>query len=104
MDLIATAWNPSGFEPARTLIVPANYGTEGSQANWEWTPSYVPPGGPTDRNPHAQVFNNVTPIVWNIQVIPPDELARYQTQVRQQARQLPANYNPPGTASLDFKG
>lgn len=104
MDLIATAWVPSGFEAARTLVVPANYGTEGSQANWEWTPSYVPANGPQGRNPHVQVDNDLSPIVWNLEVVPQDELARYQTQVRQQARQLPANYTPPGTASLDFKG
>jgi hypothetical protein len=104
MDLIYASWVPSHYDAGRTAQIPANFGTEGSLSINDWTPTYVPVNGAAGRNPHVPVTNHVDPIDWRQIVVGPEEAARFQTQLLSRATMVPANFVPPGTASLQPPG
>lgn len=100
-QLVASGYHPSLFHGGSTMQQPSNYGTEGSLAAWEWTPTIV---GPTGPNPHNALFNLLVPIRWDLQILTDDSQAvRGQVSLTQVPQQESAQYTTPGTASLVYE-
>lgn len=95
-------WIANGLREGRVVVVPANYGQQGSLPFWQkmflnLIGQPLEPAG----LPHKPVWNILIPSPnWHLQVLTKQQLQTFENAQDVQAPQLPATFSAPTTASL----
>jgi hypothetical protein len=101
-----TAWRPNSFHEVMQIKLKANYGEMGGAVGYHWRGYEFPVGNPEGAianypgsvpTPHRPMWNVLTPVVWGLQVLSPDNL---NAQSYQAIQQDPSQFVPGGTATL----
>lgn len=94
--LMRSAWRPHTHVPATVAVVPGNFGTTGSLADYRRRASYTIIAPP---EPRLRPFNGLIPVVWRLRDVDAAKIAAVEANAPKSFG-APVQFTPPRTASL----